>query len=903
MFLSYYLPQYVRRPIIVNEQQNLKFELTANNTDDIVSIFNRSLRVGPGVNMNGSMDMRNQQLSFTGTIPSFAYGSIKLNNIQINSTGTYGGLKLEAIANGIKAGSNDVASTVQFQTTIFQDTARFQLLTTTPTSIGSAELNGIAIADRDSFFLNILPSEFYLNQARWEIPQGNEIVFAKNYIDIKNLNIQSGIQSVRINADGEGGPGNANVKIENFDIGPLNNLLGMETMNLDGRINGEFRVASLLKNQIIDFDVAANNLRINSDTLGELRAAGSYEVATSLITLKSGSGISYKDSKASLTGTYSFDPGSGEKVDANISMDKANVNWIQPLLIGYVHRLTGHISGDISIKGNASDPITTGSITLDEVGFTPDITGAHYTIKGATIGVSDTKFDLGSITVTDDDGREGILTGSVMHDRLSKMNLRLNLRSDNIQVVDLKDYENANFYGDVKASVQLRLSGPINNLNLNIFATPQKNSHLFIPIGYGNDVSEYDYITFKQYGEAPVVKEKSKNKLNIRIDAIATPDLEATIILDPSTGDQIWAKGSGNIILEIPSDGEMRMNGNYIIDEGKYNFSFKQLQILNYKRQFTINSNSVIKWNGDIADADLDVTAYAQIKARLYDLIISEVDRVGLTEAEIRDAQIMQLVNVNMNMKGSLKEPELRFRLDLAENRSVGTYAYQKLQRINTDDRELLNQVASLLLLEQFVPPEGISNSNAVASGTINNMSELISSAASSQVTNFANKILGMEDLYIGLRYKNYNLAANQSADYINRNEAGINLRKNFFNNRLVVEVGGVYDWGRNTGSELTTNFAGDFRVQYLLTEDGRIRFSVFRTSNYDALFSQLIGRQGVGISYRKSFNGLLDLFRSQEKMRKEQEAKMQQQRQQSVNKEEVKDSVNTVYTQVLQDK
>lgn len=902
MFLSYYLPQYVKRPARVNEQQNLQFDIRANDPGDMISLLNRSVKVGTGMHLTGAMDMKNQQLSFNGTIPSLAYGNLKLNNIQINSSGTYAGLKLEAIANGIRAGDNDVASTVQFQTNIYQDTARFQLLTTTPTSIGSAELNGIAYADRDSFFLSILPSEFYLNQARWEIAPGNEIVFARNYISLKDVNVTSGLQSIRINADGNAVPGNATVKIKNFDIAPLNTILGMQNMNLDGRINGEFEVLSLLRDQVINFDVSARDLRINMDTLGEVRAAGSYEVAKSLITLKNESGLSYKDSKASLTGIYSFDPQSKEHIDAHIRMDHANVNWAQPFLAGYVHNLSGNISGVISIKGNASDPVTTGSVELENVGFAPDITGAHYTIKGATIGVSDTKFDLGAITVTDDDGREGILSGSILHNRLSKVNFRLNMRSDNIKVVDLKDYQNSNFYGDVQASVQLRLSGPANNLNLNIFATPQKNSHLFIPIGYGSDVGQYDYIRFKQYGEEQTLKDRSRNKFNIRIDAIATPDLEATIILDPATGDQIWAKGSGNIILEIPSDGEMKMNGNYIIDEGKYNFSFKQLQVLNYKRQFTINSNSVIKWNGDIADADLDVTAYAQIKARLYDLIINEVDRVGLLQSEIRDAQIMQMVNVNMNMKGSLKEPDLRFKLDLAENRSVGTYAYQKLQRINMDDRELLNQVASLLLLEQFVPPEGISNSNAVTSGTINNMSELISSAASSQVTNFANKILGMEDLYIGLRYKNYNLTDNSIANNINRNEAGINLRKNFLNNRLIVEVGGVYDWGRNNGTELTTNLAGDFRVQYLLTEDGRIRFNVFRTSNYDAVFSQLIGRQGVGLSYRKSFNGLLDLFRSQEKIRREQEAKMKDQRKQSLKKEEVTDTVKNAFTQVLKE-
>ncbi len=904
MFLSYYLPEYVTRPAKVNENQNLRFEITAGNTNDIISLFNKSLRVGEGAHLSGAMDMANQQLLFNGTIPSLQYGSFVFNNIQVNSKGNYSGFSLEALANGIKAGESDIASSLRFQTNIFQDSARFQLVTTTPTSIGSAQLNGMAYASSDSFYLHILPSEFYLNQTRWEIPAGNEVVFAKNYLALENLNIQSGLQKIKINTEGNVKAGDAAVQISNFDIAPLNTLLGMENLNLDGRVNGDVRVTSLLQNQMIDFDISAKDLRINTDTLGEMRAAGSYNVAKSLITLNKESGLSYKNSRASLTGTYSFDPDSKENIDGEINLDDADVNWAQPFLVGYVHNLSGHISGRISIKGNASDPLTTGAIQLEEVGFTPDITGAHYTIKDAEIKVSDTKFDFGSITVVDDDGREGILGGNIQHSRLSKMNFRLNLRSDNIKVVDLKDYQSANFYGDVKASVQLRLSGPVNNLNLNIFATPQKNSHLFIPIGYGSDISEYDYIRFKQYGEMPVAKTESKNKLNIRIDAIATPDLEATIILDPATGDQIWAKGSGNIILEIPPVGEMKMNGNYIIDEGKYNFSFKQLQVLNYKRQFTINSNSVIKWNGDIADADLDVKAYAQIKARLYDLIINEVDRVGLSQAEIRDAQIMQLVNVQMNMRGSLKEPEFGFRLDLAENRSVGTYAYQKLQRINADDKELLNQVASLLLLEQFVPPEGISNSNAVASGTINNMSELVSSAASSQITNFANKILGMEDLYIGLRYKNYNLADNSQPlngiSYLNRNEAGVNLRKNFFNNRLIIEVGGVYDWGRNNAqSDLTTNFAGDFRVQYLLTEDGRIRFNVFRTSNYDALFSQVIGRQGLGLSYRKSFNGLLDLFKSEEKMRKEREEQLKRQGQQGFKKEERIDTVNHTFTQI----
>lgn len=883
MFLSYYLPQYVATPLKYNTQQNLEFKVDLGNTDDIVSLFNKSLRIGSNAHFTGSMNMANQQLQLAGTVPYISYGTMRVSDIQINSSGTYSGFSLEAMANGIRVGDRDIASTVQFESRIFQDTARFQLLTTTPTSIGKAELNGVAYADRDSFFVKVLPSEFYLNQSRWEIPSGNEIVFAKNHIAIDNFNLQSGLQSIAINPRGHReAANNASVQVRNLDLEPFNTLLGLNNILFDGRVNGDIHVTSILTDQMIDFDLLANDIRVNSDTIGTARAKGVYDVAKQLIKLDESSGLSYKDSKASVTGVLSLNATSEENIDGRINLEHAHINWAAPFLEGYVHNLSGFVNGSISIKGKAEDPSTSGSLELENVGFTPDITGVHYTIKNGTIKVSDTRFEMGTITVTDDLQNTGTLTGMVTHDKLSKMNFRLNMRSDNIQVVNLLDYQNPNFYGNVSASVQLRLSGPVNNLNMNIFATPQKNAHLYIPIGYGNDLGEYSYVHFKEYGvEQKPLEHKSHNKLNIRLDAVATPDLTATIIIDPATGEQITAKGSGNIILDIPADGDMRMNGNYIIDEGKYNFSFKQLQgVLNYKREFTINSNSVIKWNGDIANADLDVTAYAQIKARLYDLIINEVDRVGLSPQEIRDAQIMQNVNVYLNMQGSLNEPKMSFKLDLAENRSVGTYAYQKLQRINGDDKELLNQVASLLLLEQFVPPEGINNT-ALSSGTINNMSELVSSAASSQITNFANKILGMQDLYVGVRYKNYTLTGYDplsQTSFLNRNEAGLNLRKSFFNNRLVVEVGGVYDWGRSSAqSDFTTNFAGDFRVQYLLTEDGRIRLNFFRTSNYDAIFLQNIGRQGMGLSYRKSFNTLGELFRSQSRMRKEAEAEKEE--------------------------
>ena len=89
-------------------------------------------------------------------------------------------------------------------------------------------------------------------------------------------------------------------------------------------------------------------------------------------------------------------------------------------------------------------------------------------------------------------------------------------------------------------------------------------------------------------------------------------------------------------------------------------------------------------------------------------------------------------------------------------------------------------------------------------------------------------------------------------------------MRKNLLNDRLVVELGSAYDWGRPTSSNSSTsnlNLAGDFRVQYLLTEDGRIRLNAFHTNSYDVLVDRNIRREGIGISYRKTFNNLKEFF------------------------------------------
>ena len=871
LFLSYYIPEYASPPAKVNLNQHFRFQIHTDHSDDMLSIFSSGLRIGNGTDIRGSMNMEQQQLEVQGDIPFLSYHQHVLQKMELEGYGDKQGFKIRLRTGDITNAGSNVVSSAELRTDLFHDTAKFSLLTTSVNNLGNAEINGEAFAFSDSFHVRLLPSSFYLSDKRWEIAAGNEAVYAPDYLWVKNVVLTADSQSVRINTISQPQANQAMIRLENIGLKAINEFIGDDQYQLEGQVNGSIQVAPLLKDQVADFNLKGRHLQFNKKDLGILNAIGLYDFSKNTLQLYNGTALISGNSRMVVHGNFSTTE--KERSSAVIQLDDVRLDLAEPFLTDVLDQIRGSANGTIYVSGDIRDPLIGGTVKVHHVGFRPVITGVPYHIDEGTVSLSSDKIDIGTMIVQDESGREGFMNGSVTFHKLSDFRFNLRLNSEGIQALKLDAHDAANFYGDVKAAVQMRLTGYVDDLNVTIAATPLKNSRLFIPVSDDLDLGAYDYIHFKSKEETEARRKYAvSSSYHVRIDALATPDLECFIILDPVTGDQIWARGTGNLVLEIPSAGDIRLNGNYIIDEGRYDFAFKQLQVLNYKRQFQIHSGSSIKWNGSISDAELDVAADAQVKARLYDLISNDIDRLAISRDELRDAQLKQDVNVLMKMEGSLLNPKLSFNLELAENRSVGTFAYQKLQRINTDERELLNQVASLLLLDQFLPPEGF-NSTSISTGTINNMSELVSGFASSQITNFTNKILGMRDLYVGVRYKNYNLDNTEDPllpGYINRNEAGINLRKNFFDNRLIVEVGGVYDWGRTSSvqNQLTANLAGDFRIQYLLTDDGRIRLNVFRNSNYDPIFQENIGRQGLGLMYRKSFNNIFELFKADRKLR-----------------------------------
>ena len=405
------------------------------------------------------------------------------------------------------------------------------------------------------------------------------------------------------------------------------------------------------------------------------------------------------------------------------------------------------------------------------------------------------------------------------------------------------------------------IKGPFNDIQMELYnATPAAKSRIFIPISSGSgDLSGYTYASFKTYGknQEKTIK-KSKNKINISIDASMNDLAEMHIVLDPTTGDEIAAKGNGRISLEIPPNNDIRMTGVYTIDNGTYTYTYKKLFIT---KQFQLQSGSTVSFNGPFASTTVNVDATYAVKARLAD-ILSDADQTALSGPEAIDAKTPQEVDVKVKMTGYLAKPTLTFDIGLEDSHSQGTIAYRRLMLINSDPQQQVEEVSALLLVGFFITPDVIGGAT-VQSGAINSLGQALSSTTSNTLTNLVNKITGNKDFSVAVKYTNYNYNDPSSLSTANRNTLYGGIGWNYFNKRLNVEVGSTSDWGKPTSASSTSNFniTGDFRIQYQVAENSGIRVSAFRTSDYDVTLDRDITRSGVGIGWHKSFDNFDEFF------------------------------------------
>ena len=130
----------------------------------------------------------------------------------------------------------------------------------------------------------------------------------------------------------------------------------------------------------------------------------------------------------------------------------------------------------------------------------------------------------------------------------------------------------------------------------------------------------------------------------------------------------------------------------------------------------------------------------------------------------------------------------------------------------------------------------------------------------SNQISNWLSQI--SDDFDLGFNYR--------PGDKISNEQIELALSTQLFNDRVSVTGNfGVARGSANTSQ--TTNYIGDVRVEYNITQDGKIRLMVYNESNDQRVTTttQSPYTQGIGVIYQEEFDdwkqlvdGIQELFK-----------------------------------------
>lgn len=315
------------------------------------------------------------------------------------------------------------------------------------------------------------------------------------------------------------------------------------------------------------------------------------------------------------------------------------------------------------------------------------------------------------------------------------------------------------------------------------------------------------------------------------------------LIIDPATENVIEARGVAD--LGITYDGrqdDLAIRGDYEISEGVYNFNFQDL----ITRQFDINPDSYIRWNGSPLDANIDVSATYKLKTSLAPLL----------GAENTTSRASTPVECIVDLTGSLAKVDVSFDINVPNANTE----YQNILSSYFSSQEMMaTQFVYLLALGNFYSDSAPEQTNTPgAAGTAIGI-DFLASQVSRLVSNEAYKF--------NLKYKAID---DTSSSY------SLDFETEIIDDRLLLELeanvdtGDYYKMGNENGNQLS----GGGAVTLLLDENGDFYLKGFSRTIDRFDENQGLQENGVGLYYKRSFNRLSDLWRKKKSNRVEESEK-----------------------------
>lgn len=846
----------------INTENNFGFDLHIYNTELFSKVFGLPLTVYTHSTLKGYFNDKAQRMRVEGYFPHLRYNNkfiesglilcenpsdhfharIRFTHRKAESSVN---LAIEALAKNdsiqtILNWGNSSKITYSGQ---LSSTARFmrqQLETQAQSPRRQVKRNHSPKQSPLKMVVDIHPTDIILNDTLWNIHPA-QVVLDSGKVYVHNFNFTNQKRFLRINGVLSDQPEDTvHLDLQQINIGYVFDIADLG-VNFQGEATGPAYATGVFKKPVMSTDLFIRNLGINNGLLGDANIHGEWHHDIKGIYLDA----RIREADIARTHVHGFiypiKPTSS--LDLQIEADGTNLKFIHYYMKDITPEFAGRAKGNVHFYGKFKALTMEGQVYGD-ASMKVDVLNTTFFVKDS-IYIEPGGLTFKSNRISDMYGNQGTMNGYLHYTHFKNLSYRFNFNVNNMLLMNTKESVDFPFYGTVYGTGNASIAGnAAEGVNIDVAMTTNRNTNFtyikdnvttatsnqfihFVDKTPRRTVQNDILLSTYEIAQKDLEKEEQEQdidtdiRLNLIIDA--TPDATMRIIMDPIAGDYISGRGTGNIRTEFYNKGDVKLFGNYRISQGIYKFSLQEV----IRKDFIIKDGSTITFNGNPANANLDIQAnYTVNSASLNDLISDASDFVNQTNVK---------VNCVMNLSGHLTSPTIKLDLELPNERDE----IEALVRNYIPTDEQMNmQILYLLSIGKFYPSETF--------GTGQNsdmMSSVLSSTLSGQLNNALSQIIDNNNWNVGTNF------STGEKGWTDMEFEGM-LSGQLLNNRLLING----NFGYRENPMANTNFVGDFQAEWLVTRSGEIRLKAYNETN-DRYYTQTnLTTQGIGIIFQKDF-------------------------------------------------
>lgn len=808
--------------------QDFNLELNVKSFKPIAPLLDPALSLDDGAHLSAVFSSENYTANFVAFSPTLVYRGIKLTNLAIQENADDKAFSVELLADRLSFGDSTYVKNVSIRNVLAKDSLIFNVKMSEKTSINYLDLNGnIHFAHNAPAYIKFKPSSIIINRDPWQLNNDAEIRVSKGKFYISNLLLSQAQQRIRLDGILSNENDKINISFDKFSLASLNGVTNPLGIRLQGYLNGEIELTSLFKKPFASTNIKTTPIIYNEVPIGQLNLKADFDPSLG----KANIDLVLNDEQKrgiSLAGFYNL---YDEKEPLNLSgkLTETDLMLFQPFLKNLVSNLRGKGNGDISIKGTLKNPQITGVGRFSNTEFMVNYLKTHYRIDNQMAMVENNAILLQNLQIRDSKNQIATANGIINLSKLVNPYIDIDVNGTNFMILNTNYKDNNVYYGTANATGIFRFKGYTSAIDIDINAKSEKGTAITIPFNSAMTVSESDFIYFISKDSTENEKQQRKSLfkgITMNMNLKLTP--EAEINLQTNLG-SLKGNGQGEIAMKIASLGDFEMFGDYTINTGKFHFTAQDF----INKYFDIKEGGTIRWSGNPADANINLTAYYQQRTSVGPLY-NAAGRSGDDERVLAQADML--------IKGTLEQPDITFDLNFPQN----PYIKDQLQSYLSDINNVNQQALSLIVRRSFTP-----NSTSEIGREVNNT--LLSAGteiAFNQLNNIISESLNVNFFDLNIR---------------SFNDASASVR--LLNDRLIL-TGGITDRTNYQANDLTFFREGittDAELTYRLRKDGNLILRAYNrpyTRNFLIRMNEGEYISAFGLVYRQEFNSFNEFWR-----------------------------------------